>query len=331
MYNDRIYDCDVQGYDAMLYEDAPGYGHGQKFVDLMSDAGFKAVYADRENKPLLISLLNMVLPDGVRVHDIKEYRDREQTPDTIFSKKTVLDLICSDFEGNIFSVEVQQMVDSDLFKRCVYYGSGHYHAQLGKGEDYYRLHPVYVIAFLGEKLPQKDESIWDTERFISYYQFIEKRSGEVADDTILIIFAEVARFTKSWEECVTERDKVFYWFKRGWAENVTPESPEAECGDGTFPSLVRATEIAAFTPQKKAIYEMSYNTERDIRYAQRVRYNQGIAKGREEGLEEGRAEGLEKGAHAKAIEVARNLKTIGMSVRQISQVTELSEEEVAGL
>ena len=155
----------------------------------------------------------------------------------------------------------------------------------------------------------------DTERFISYYQFIEKRSGEVADDTILIIFAEVARFTKSWEECWTERDKVFYWFKRGWAENVTPDIDEPEMSAGAFPSLVRATEIAAFTPQKKAIYEMSYNTERDIRYAQRVRYNQG----------------LEEGAHAKAVEVARNLKSMGLSVQQIIQATELPEEEVAGL
>jgi len=64
---------------------------------------------------------------------------------------------------------------------------------------------------------------------------------------------------------------------------------------------------------------MSYNTERDIRYAQRVRYNQGLAKG------------LEEGAHAKAVEVARNLKAMGLSVQQVVQTTELSEEEVAGL
>ena len=78
----------------------------QVFVNLLTDAGFKAVYADTANKPLLINLLNTVLPDDVRVSDIVEYRDREQTPDTIYSKKTVLDLVCKDVEGNIFGIEV---------------------------------------------------------------------------------------------------------------------------------------------------------------------------------------------------------------------------------
>ena len=63
------------------------------FVNLLSDAGFKAVYADPANKPLLIYLLNTVLPDDIKVSDILEYRDREQRPDTISSKKTVLEVL----------------------------------------------------------------------------------------------------------------------------------------------------------------------------------------------------------------------------------------------
>ena len=58
-------------------------GETPVFVNLLSDAGFKAVYADPANKSLLISLLNAVLPDDVRVSDIIEYRDREQPPETI--------------------------------------------------------------------------------------------------------------------------------------------------------------------------------------------------------------------------------------------------------
>ena len=40
------------------------------FVDLLSDAGFKLVYANPANKSLLINLLNIVLPEFVRVSDI---------------------------------------------------------------------------------------------------------------------------------------------------------------------------------------------------------------------------------------------------------------------
>ena len=65
----------------------------KRYVPLTTDDGFKAVFADRANKPLLIRLLNNLLPEGVIVKDIVEYCDREQCQDTILSKKTVLDLI----------------------------------------------------------------------------------------------------------------------------------------------------------------------------------------------------------------------------------------------
>ena len=94
------------------------------FVDLLSDAGFKLVYANPANKALLINLLNIVLPEFVRVSDIVEYRDREQTPESIFGKKTILDLVCKDSAGNIFSIEVQRKIDGEFGKRCVYYASG---------------------------------------------------------------------------------------------------------------------------------------------------------------------------------------------------------------
>ena len=50
---------------------------GGTFVNLMRDSGFKAVYADKDNKQLLIELLNFFLPEDVRVSDIEAYLDRE--------------------------------------------------------------------------------------------------------------------------------------------------------------------------------------------------------------------------------------------------------------
>ena len=194
------------------------------FVDLLSDSGFKAVYADPANKHLLINLLNNVLPDDVRVSDIVEYRDREQQTDTIFSKKTILDLVCRDSAGNIFGIEVQKKVDKDFAKRCVYYASGQYHSQLSSGGRYSELHPVYELAFLEEKYPHRDESEWDSEHIVSHYHLTEKRTGESLCSTIFIIFAELGRFTKSAEDCVTTRDKLFYWFKHAGDERESPLS-----------------------------------------------------------------------------------------------------------
>ena len=74
------------------------------FVNLRSDVGFKAVFADRDNKDILIGVLNQILPPEARIEDIKEYSDREQQQDVIYGKKTVLDLVCVDKEDRLFYI-----------------------------------------------------------------------------------------------------------------------------------------------------------------------------------------------------------------------------------
>lgn len=297
-----------------------GIREGQTYVNLLWDAGFKAVYADRQNKPLLISLLNMVLPDGVRIHDITEYHDREQERDTIYSKKTILDLVCVDDRGDIFSVEVQQEVDSSFFNRCVYYAAGLYHGELLDGMYYDVLHPVYVVAFLKTRLPHENEALWDDDRLISEYLFIEKRTGEFAPPTIFITFVELGRFAKTEAECRSERDRVFYWFNNSY---MASETPTCASGDPEMQSLVEATRIAAFPPEKKNIYNRDIMRELDIRYSEKKRFEAGLAKGREEGRAEGAA--------GKAVETAKNFKAKGIDSKIIAECTGLALEQVAEL
>ena len=56
------------------------------------------------------------------------------------------------------------------------------------------------------------------------------------------------------------------------------------------------------------------------------------AKGREQGLAEGRAEGLAEGRaegeRQKALTIARNLKKLGLSIKDIENATGLTEEEI---
>ena len=85
-------------------------GEGKVFANLLWDSGFKAVLADPDNKELLIELLNILLPEYVRIKDIKQYRDREKRTDFDGAKKTVLDLSCEGEDGSVFNDEVQRIV-----------------------------------------------------------------------------------------------------------------------------------------------------------------------------------------------------------------------------
>ena len=315
------------------------------FVDLRSDAGFKAVLADRKNKDILIGVLNLILPSEARVKDILKYSDREQRRDVIYGKKTVLDLVCVDQDGRTFIVEMQSSPEDRFFERCVYYASGLYHLELSEGDEYESLRPVYVVSFLNYRLGHRDDSLWDTDRFISYWRFIEKRTGEVADQTISIIFVEMALFTKSPEECVTESDRLFYIFRNGGGFERIPEWIE-ESG-GVPRRLAEACEVAAFSKEKKQQYESEDMNERDIRaqraYAVREGRKEGFEKGHAEGLAEGLAEGRTKGlaegmaegmAEGKVegkVEVAKAMLQGGVPVEQICRFTGLTEDRVKTL
>ena len=301
------------------------------FVNLRSDVGFKAVFADKNNKDILIGVLNQILPPEARIEDIKEYSDREQRRDVPYGKKTVLDLVCVDKDDRTFIVEMQAAEEDYFFERCVYYASGLYHLELSDGERYKGLRPVYVVSFLNYRLKHDDESLWDTDHFISYWRFSEKRTGMVADQTISVIFVEMTLFTKTLEECVTEFDRLFYIFKNSEGFQRIPEWIE-EAG-GISRRLAEACEVAAFDKEKKLKYEIDKMNEWDIQaqkeYAVRKGLEEGLQKGLQKGLREGREEGLEQGREETRLSIARKLFEAGTPVDVIVNCTGVDDGTIA--
>ena len=300
-------------------------------MNLRSDVGFKAVFADRNNKDILIGVLNQILPPEARIEDIKEYSDREQRRDVPYGKKTVLDLVCVDRDDRTFVVEMQASEEDFFFERCVYYASGLYHLELSDGVRYKGLRPVYVVSFLNYRLRHDDESLWDTDHFISHWRFTEKRTGMVADQTISVIFVEITLFTKTLEECVTEFDRLFYIFRNSGGFQRIPEWIE-EAG-GISRRLAEACEVAAFDKEKKLKYEIDKMNEWDIQaqkeYAVRKGLEEGLQKGLQKGLREGREEGLEQGREETRLSIARKLFEAGTPVDVIVNCTGVDDGTIA--
>ena len=297
------------------------------FVNLRSDVGFKAVFADRNNKDILIGVLNQILPPEARIEDIKEYSDREQRRDVPYGKKTVLDLVCVDRDDRTFVVEMQASEEDFFFERCVYYASGLYHLELSDGVRYKGLRPVYVVSFLNYRLRHDDESLWDTDHFISYWRFTEKRTGMVADQTISVIFVEMTLFTKTLEECVTEFDRLFYIFKNSEGFQRIPEWIE-EAG-GISRRLAEACEVAAFDKEKKLKYEIDKMNEWDILAQKEYAVRKGLEEGLQKGLREGREEGLEQGREETRLSIARKLFEAGTPVDVIVNCTGVDDGTIA--
>ena len=87
----------------------------QRYVDILTDAGFKAVFGDQRNKDVLMDLLNVLLPAERRVEEI-EYNTTEIPGFTPETKSVRIDLRCTSADGTRFIVEMQKSRQKNFFR-----------------------------------------------------------------------------------------------------------------------------------------------------------------------------------------------------------------------
>ena len=320
----------------------------RRYVDILTDSGFKAVFGEHRNKAVLIDLLNAFLPKNRRVRDIS-YSATELPGFTLSNKSVRLDLRCTGDDGQQFIVEVQCYRQANLFRRCVLYASEVYAAGSRRGDmQEYDIPPVFFICLLGGDArisdgdePRKDGNIvWE-------FTFREKDGGNIPDETIFCIFVELNRFCKSIEECDGEIDGWCYSLKHAGTMSEIPERLKKE----PFLRFFRACEIAKFDTDTKLTYEKDMITERDyyniintarktgkadgmsagMRKGLQKGLQQGLQRGLESGLKKGRAEGLIEGRKEETVSIAKTMKAKGLADSLIAELTGLSEPEIAAL
>jgi predicted transposase/invertase (TIGR01784 family) len=86
--------------------------------------------------------------------------------------------------------------------------------------------------------------------------------------------------------------------------------------------------IRAYEVRFKAACDLTSLRNDAIRSGLAKGRSKGLAEGRSKGLAEGRSEGLAEGRSEEKLEIARNLKKMGLPVSQIAEGTGLTVEEV---
>ena len=217
--------------------------------------------------------------------------------------------MCKDESGTVFIVEMQKYIDSNWFKRCVSYASRAYNRQNQKGENY-DIPPVYLIGLMNVDIGHTDEEFWKS-RYISEYTFREKDCHDLLDETIVIIFAEMANFHKTAEECESDIDKMLYLLKNIGRMMNQPEWLQHE----VYTRIFQACEIAQFNENKRIIYEQEmYDEDRrmsELITAKKMGYKEGI--------------------EAEKRESAKNLKDLGVAIDIIIKATGLPIEIIESL
>ena len=151
------------------------------------------------------------------------------------------------------------------------------------------------------------------------------------DDTIFLIFVELNRFDKRWEDCRSMADKWMFALKHVGTLDRLPEDLRV----AAFERLFEACEISKFDAERKLKYEHDMMTERDYYSILNTYKDEGKAEGVKEGFEKGveqgvlkgKAEGMEEGL----LKAARGMIKIGIPADAVMQATGLSAEDIAAL
>lgn len=93
-----------------------------KYIDILSDFGWKFYFGREENKGNLINFLNSIL-EGEHVVEDLTYSNVEEDGDEPNERKVIFDLRCVGVGGEVFLVEMQLQNQDFFFDRAVGYTS----------------------------------------------------------------------------------------------------------------------------------------------------------------------------------------------------------------
>jgi len=270
---------------------------------------------------LRLQALNSLF-DGEQVVKDVHYRNSEHVGDTYSDRKAIFDVYCENERGEKFIVEMQNAFQQFFKDRSLFYSTFPIREQAPAGSDWnFRLNHVYVVALLNFNMHEEAFSHDDISHDVG---LLDKKTHRVFNDKLTFKYVEISKFNKSLDELETLYDKWLYLLR-----NLSRlEERPAALREKIFTRLFEQAEIAKFSRMELHEYEDSLKTYRDLKNSIDTAILQGHEKGLEEGLEQGRAEGRAEGQKDKAIEIARNLRKAGMSIKEISQMTGLSETDI---
>jgi predicted transposase/invertase (TIGR01784 family) len=275
-----------------------------KYINPYTDFGFKKLFGEEGNKNLLIDFLNQLLPLHHQIESLT-FQNVEQMPDASEERKAFFDIHCKSASGERFIVEMQK-AKVDFFKdRSLYYLTYPIREQGQRGEWNFELSAIYFIAVL--------DFWYEPERTAKFHRYIvlKDQDNEPFYDKLGFIYLQMPAFKKTETELQTHFDKWAYFLKNLEKLEDIPQI----LNEPVFAQASNTAEVANFSKQQREDYEKS-----------RLSYI-----GIKQVTETAEKDGVKKGEQKRNVEIAKNLKQMGLSNIDIQKATGLTEEEIEKL
>ena len=278
------------------------------------DVVFQSLFS-KKNEKITKAFAEAMLDEKVKKITIND--DKELFREKPEDKLGILDLELDINDTEKVDVEIQLVDRSNIQERLLFYFSKLYYNEVKKGDDYKKAKRVVMVAILDYDLDLTKE----IKRMETKWKLREENAKDlVLTDKIEIDIIELSKVRAEYER--NKQNKKAQWAlfindpNTREVKEIMKENEDIEEAVVTVHKMTEDEKMRRLADlREKAIMD-----EKAIR---RKGYEDGELNGIKKGRAEGRAESQRN--------MAKKLKTMGMSAKDIEKVTELSIEEIEKL
>ncbi len=311
------------------------------------DLVFKKLFGSEENTDILMSLINSILPPTEQISELV-LRNPYNVSDYAEGKLSILDIRAQDENGVHYDIEMQIRGYDFYGRRTLYYWAKMYGTQLDylrkdeegnevkidnidektesdfkfyKTSSYAELKKCIVISLI-------DFNFFDDERYQRYYTLKDAETSDTHTDLdyLNLYFIELKKFKGKLESTRTILERWINFLNNAhrYSNDRLPEE------------LAEVKEIQKASLSLDTMYlnekeRMDYEAQQKFYLDEQSRIKDAVTKAEKKAMEQGIKKGMEQGMEQGKIEVAQNLKKVGISIEDIAKGTGLSIEEIEKL
>jgi predicted transposase/invertase (TIGR01784 family) len=275
----------------------------------LNDFVFLKCFGEKGREEQLTALLNAVLrrTGKKRIVSLEIIENKELPAEITGGKLSKLDVRAVLQDGTRVDIEVQLKNEYNMDKRSLRYWALEYSRSITEGQDYIEMPPVIVINIL-------DFAYIPLDDFHTSFHIYEDRHKEyMLTDALEMHFIEMVKWRKLKEKDLNNP-------LHRWMVYFDEQSPAELVEEAVkMDTAIQATEDKMAMIMRDPALLHAY----DMFEQARIDYKMGMQGARQEGEQEGERK--------RAVEIAKNLKAMGIAIEQINRATGLSAEAIAKL
>ena len=335
--------------------------NGENYIRF--DWAMKRLLRNKANHAVLEGFLSSLIGMKFKIHRFLESESNQEDEEDKYNR---VDILAESEKGELCIIEVQNSHELSYFHRMLYGVSKAITEYIGLGKPYDQVRKVYSVNIVYFELGQgkdyvyhgrtefrgmhepHDElklSVRQNEKFFGKKELdIMKRKG--AGD----VFPEyyVLRVNDFDKVAKTPLDEWIEFLKTGNISEKATAAGLVEARECLRVDSLSVHDKQAYYRHMESVRHMKslFETSRDEGYQEGMNLGmakgieqgmakgmeqgmaKGIAKGMEQGIEQGIEQGREEGREERSMEIARQMKAMGLTDEQIALATGLSKEKI---